>query len=812
LTLALGLGSSTLIFSLVNAALLRSLPFPQAERLVVVWFTPPNDANQKFGTNTGAYFILRDNSSVFESLGAARLNEGFNVAPDTENATPDWRAAQMFSTDLIQTIGIKPVLGRWPTADEMAFYNVMISYGLWQRMFAGSPDVIGKKLKLDANIGTVMGVMPRGFQLLRPDVDIWVHQPDANLRNAGRSPNRIFTVIGRLKPGVTIQQAQAELNALAPRVGEELPETHRGWGVKVESLHDAYVAGIRRPLLVFQGAVGIVLLIACANVAGLLLAKAGAREKELALRVALGSARTRIIRQLLTETLLLALSGGLVGIGFAAAGLRAFARVNIMNSPLLDQATLDLRVLVFAGFASFVSCAVFGLLPALQASRPDLMELLHSCVRGTVNGSSPQRIRSAFVVTQIALALVLLIASGLMIRSVQRLNTVQFGFDPGGLMAVQIPFSRSFYHNVPGVQNTPTGGLLVEFDGRFSEVSEAVRQRIAAVPGVESVTAAVTPPLGGVPRRMRFSATNRVIPDQEREVWSAEWYPVSAGYFPTLKVPLLRGRDIDEHDAYSTRPVVVINETMARHFWPNEDPIGQTLQIDMLDDRPREIVGIVGVVRQNRYDRDLQSQMYIPRAQLPHRMDMTTSLGVLVTTFVVRTTADPASMTPPLRAAIHEAAPTQSVSSVTTIEAYAEDQLQELRRYALLLSVFGTMSATLAVIGMFGVMTHVVNQRITEIGIRIALGARPLEILRLVFRRAFVLVLAGVTVGVGLAVIATRLIGGFLWGITATDPATFAAVSGLLSGIGLLACYLPARRALKADPVLALRDEAAAKV
>jgi len=675
LTLALGIGANTLIFSLVNATLLRSLPYPDADRLAVIWFTPPGNAGQKFSTNSGAYFILRDNSTTFESMGAARLNEAFNVGQDSDASSRDWVPAQWFSPDMIRLLGIQPQLGRWPTGEDAAKgFHVVISHGLWQRMFAESPSAIGAKIRTDALVATVSGVMPRGYQLLNPDTQLWVRQPDENLRTATRSPNRIFTLVGRLKPGVTIEQAQAEMSSLVLRVGEELPATHRGWGVRVESLREAYVAGIRKPLLIFQGAVCFVLLIACANVAGLMLAKAGARQKELAMRTALGSGRGRIVRQLLTESILLSIMGGAVGLAVAAVGIRAFEKATPPAFPRLGEVALDVPVLAFAALVSLGSCFIFGAAPSLHASNIDVMDLLREGRRHSAS-LWRQRLRSSFVVTQIALALVLLIGSGLMIRSVMRLNTVQFGFNPDSLITVQIPFSRSFYHSVPGTWNTPSGGLLVEFDSRFSELSERIRERLASVPGVESATAAVTTPLGEVPRRINFVRQGEQVNPAERDLWSAEWYPVSSDYFSTLKIPLLRGRAIDGGDAYPSRPVVVINASMAERYWRNEDPVGKLVQLDLLDDKPREIVGVVGDVRQNRYERELQPQMYIPRAQLPYRMDMAMSLKVLVTTFIVRTQSDLAGIANDLRAAVREVDRSQPISSMSTVGNYAAGQL-----------------------------------------------------------------------------------------------------------------------------------------
>ena len=803
ISLALGIGANTLMFSVVNSVLLRSLPYPDPDRLVAVWFTPPHQPDQKSGTNAFGYFELRENNHVFESIGAGRLTAAFNIAGDSPSAEGRDRVqAQWFTPGMVRTLGVNPMIGRWPGEQELG--RIVISYGLWQRLFGGSRDIVGKKLLIDGGVTTVMGVTPPGFELLNP-AQFWLFQFDPELRNAIRSPNRIFTLVARLKPGVSLEQAQAEMNILAGDLAQKAPEMNQGWGIKVETLRDAYVGQVKRALLVFQGAVVFVLLIACANAAGLLLAQASARQKELAMRAALGSGRWRIVRQLLTQSTVLAAAAGGLGTALAAFGLPVFVHLAPPDLPGGGEITLNSTVLVFTVLVSLAAGLLFGVLPALQLSRPDLQEVLRESARTATAGAARQRLRGAFVVAQISLAVVLLTGAGLMINSFVRLAAVQQGFDPRRLITFQVPFPRSFYTADGSV--TPAGGLAVELKPRLHLLSEQMRARLAALPGVESAAFGVTPPLGGEPRRLNFAIPGRVTASNEQEVLTAEWYPVSPDYFRTLQVPLLRGREFDSHDLDAGKPVAVVNATMALQFWPDQDPIGRQLQMDVLYDAPREIVGVVGDVRQNRYQHASQPQMYVPRNQLPLKGDMSAAQFMMLTTFVIRAHGDPAGLAPAMRAAVAAVDPSEAVTQIRTVEEYASAQLQDTRKYVTLLGVFGSISVALAVIGIFGIMAHSVSQRRNEIGIRMALGAGSGEVLRLMLRRGLHLIAAGVFLGLAASLALMRVIQGFLWNVTTTDPLTFTLVAMVLAGAGVAACYLPARRALKVDPLAALHYE-----
>jgi predicted permease len=668
LSLGLGIGANALVFSVVNAVLLEPLPYPQADRLVMVWLTPPNQPDQHFGTNTGVFFTIRDNSTSFESFGAGRLSEAFDVIPN-DGGPAQWIPAQWFSAGLIRTLGVKPLLGTWP--DEP--FGLAISYELWQRMFGGSPEVLGSQLNVGLGSTVIQAVMPEGYHLMDPTTGIWIYHPDEDMARARRSPNRLFSLVGRLKPGVTIEQAQAEMNRLAKIVSDEFPETHLGWGLKVESLHDAYVGSYRQSLWIFQGAVFFVLLIACSNVGALVMSRAAARHKELAVRSALGSGRWRLVRQLVTDNLLLSFLGGALGIGLAALGVRALAAFGIEGVPRLAEVGLNWRVVTFTGLTALGTGIVFGVLPGLYVSRPNLMEVLREAACGSSQGMGQQRFRTAFVVAQVTLAVVILVAAGLLLRSFALISAAGVGFNPSGLTVLELPFPTRYYRNTG--ENTSAGGLLVEFDSRFDEKSEAIVQRLSAVPGVRSVAATATPPLGGRAPRVGVRLEGEALLPSELSARSVEWYPVSSGYFGALEIPVVRGRAFDAQDRRESRPVAIINSAMAQRFWPGENPIGQRLQTDVIDAPIREVVGVVANVRQDRYQRGPQPQMYIPRLQVPRRMDMAVALDFLVTSIVVRTDGNLSGMDAAFRSAVQEVDPTLPVSKIRTVEEYASGQL-----------------------------------------------------------------------------------------------------------------------------------------
>jgi putative ABC transport system permease protein len=801
--MVLGIAANVLIFSLVNGVVLRPLPYPASSRLAMVRFTPPNASDQKLGTNPGGYFFIRDHNQVFERMGAIRI-VGFSAAPDSsaDAAEREWVEGAWVSPGLADTLHVQPILGQWFSDTDTAV-NVVISSRLWNRMFGGSRDVIGKKLRLDLGIATIVGVMPPEFQTLTSSIDFWRLQPDESLASALRSPNRVFHVFARMKPGVTLEHAQFDMNRLSGPLAQEY-EMNRGWGIQVESLHDVYFGRFREPLFLFQAAVLLLLIIACANVAGLLLAQANGRQKELAVRAALGGTRRTLIAQLLTESVLLAGIGGVVGVTLAWAGLNTFRTFTLSNLSPGTQVAIDPLVMAFAASLSLATGLVFGAIPAIQLSRGNVSSVLRESPRGSTAGSSRQAARRFFVMTQVSLALVLLVGAGTVTRSLLRLNQAELGLNADRVLTFQVPFPRTLYQSAP---NSAAGGRQVRMSEQLNVLVEQVRERIGALPGVSAVAASMTPPLGGTARRFVFTRDGEVLSPSEEEAHSGEWYPVTPSYFKALNIPILRGRDFSSSDVDQGAPVAALSKAAADRLFPNSDPIGKRIHVSMVNDSPREIVAVVGNVRQNRFQDAPEMQVYVPRNQLPPVMDMTLSFDVLVGTFIVKTSGEPAAAAGAARRIVSTVDKSLAVSNVWTVQDYADRQFTEFRRYTILLSVFGVVSIALAFIGVFGIMAHSVNQRTNEIGVRMALGATPRSILGMILREGTMMVAVGMAVGVVISLVASRLLSRLLTGGTTIDILTLLLMLLGVAVISVVACYVPTRRALRVSPITALRAE-----
>jgi putative ABC transport system permease protein len=816
ISLALGIGANTMIFSVVNGLLLHSLPFPNPNRVVMLWFTPPNHPDQHANATYADCLALRERTQSFEHVGCMVNGSGTNVSEDGQDAALAERLiGQECTTDLTDVMGVQPLLGHWFTReDEQRGRDPMmlISYRLWQRRFAGSPDVVGRKVHVTAtqsagsDVATILGVLPERFDFFNPQVDYWfAFIPPVGAEN---SPSRRYVVAARLRRGVAVAQAQAEMNAVAVNLAKELPKTNRDWGIQVQPIGEAYLGSLQSPFFTLQGVVVFVLLIACANVAGLLLAQGASQQKELAIRAALGSGRGRLIRQLLTASVLLAVMGGAVGLAIGWGGMQLLVRSLPAGFPRLGEIAIDRRVLLFTMALSLTTGLVFGILPALRVSRPNLTEMLASATRGTTMGLSHQRLRSGFVVAQIALAVVLLVGAGLMINSFLRLSAVRGGFDPRSLMSFQIQFADSKFIRDTG-RPTPSGSPETEVTPLLIHESAQIQERLTRVPGVTSATAVVgVAPLSGVTYgRLTFTVAGKTVTAAEEQGQSAEWYAITPHYFNTLSLPVIAGREFAEHDDDSGAPVVAINATMAKRFWPNQNPMGQVIQVGYFNDPPRQIVGIVADMRQNSREPEPQAQMYVPFAQVPRFEEKKVSYGLQVLTFIVRSTNDSAQLTSALRSAVAEIDRSQPVYNMRSIEGYASGQLDGYRQYVLMLGVFGGVAVLLAVVGIYGIMAHSVSQRTSEIGIRMALGSSAQQVLQLILGRGVLLIAGGLTLGSGAALGLTRLLRSSLWGVTATDPLTFAVVLSGLTGVALIACWIPARRALRVNPMVALRRE-----
>ena len=812
LSLALGIGANTLVFSLVNAILLRALPYPQPERLVQVFPTPPNRPNDRSRFNATVCLDLPTKDSFFTAAGCYIAVAG-NVADPEEALTtgPEWLEGEMLTYHAVRALGVKPVLGRWFTQAEDhgdAEKVMLISYDLWQRRFNGVPDILGKRLRV-ADFGgndtpsTIIGVMPPGFTFANATSDYFVP-----LRATGRgrnSPARNRDVVARLKDGVTLAQAQAAADQLAREFGEQSPQ-NKGWGIRVVPLDESMLGGnLRSAFQILQGTAGLVLLIACANVGGLLLAQGVMRQRELAVRTAIGSGRWRIVRQLLTESLVLASLGAVVCLAVVAFGMSALLKWLPQWLPRLNEVSLSPTVLAFTALISLATAIVFGILPALQASRLDLATAFKAGSRSATSSPGKLRLRSAFVVLQISTALVLLTGAGLLINSLIRLTNVNTGLDPRNLTTLQMAFTgRGFFSATGNI--TPIGSLEFELSPRITTTVNQIRDRIAALPGVEGVTTMrLSTPLGGT-AGFPFTIAGRPVP-APRDMPSALWLPIGADYFKVLQVRVVRGREFTDLDTLTTTPVAVINETMAKQYWPTEDPIGQTVSVQFYNDRPRQIIGIVRDIRPSLRDRDPRPQMFVPHTQLPTIQAGITAFGLENVTYVVRSRTRIDDWLPGARAAAKELDPAHAVNNVRLLTEFAAQQTQGYRQYVILLAVFSGIALLLAVVGVYGVMSHSVMQRTNEIGIRVAFGATARNVLSDVLGRGLIVIGTGMVLGLVASLSLTRIIDSSLWGVTSTDPVTYTVVLLALFAVACLACYVPARRALKVDPLVAMRQE-----
>ena len=774
LALALGIGANTAIFSVVNSVLLRPLPFEQSDRLVMVWEKRLQLGRIRNPVSPPDFSDWRAQNQVFEDM-AAYVGQGFNLGATTE---PERIQGAGVSPSLFSVLRAQPRIGRVfepeedkPSSDRVA----IISSGLWQRSFASDPNIVGKTIKLNDRAYSVVGVMPADFVFPNRRSEIWVPMilsPDDAANRGGHS----LTVVARLKDGITIQRAQNEMDAIATQL-EQQYQVNTGHGVNVFSLYNEAVGEARPALLVLLGAVAFVLLIACANVANLLFAKSAVRQKEIAIRTALGASRSRLVRQLLTESIVLSVTGGVVGLLLAVWGLSALLAIGEDSIPRVKEIKLDLPVLAFSLLISVVTGLLFGLLPALQASKPDLNTTLKEGSRGASGGIKSNRTRSVFVIGEVAVCLVLLIGAGLMIRSFYRLLSVSPGFNPENALAVNVALSGSQYRDAAGVSNFYQQAL----------------ERLSAVPGVKSASVVTALPMNGSFGSRYFGIEGRP-PQPPGQGFNANTNIAAPGYFATMNIPLLDGRDFDARDVKGAPDVVIINQEAVRRYWPDENPIGQRLTVEQ---RTRTIIGVVGNVKQSGLDIETRPEMFWPYYQLP----------VPFGTFVVRTTADPVGLISSVRSAMHEVDRDLPLYGIKTVDDVIGESVAPQRLNMLLLGIFAGLALVLAAVGLYGVISYSVSQRTREIGIRIALGASHQSVLRLVVSQGISLALIGVAIGIIASLFLTKLMATLLFGVSVTDPITFVAISLLLIGVTTVASIVPARRAMKVDPMVALRYE-----
>jgi putative ABC transport system permease protein len=778
-TLALGIGANTAIFSVVNSVLLRPLPYPNAERLMTIW----EDHRARNGpvnewTSPPGFEDWRDQAKSFEHVVAF---QGWQPTL-TGQGDPEQLVGALVSHDTFAMLGVTPALGRSfrPEEDRQGVEGVvMISHKLWRRRFGADPSLVGKKISLDGVSREVVGVMPAGFKFpIIAGADIW--RPIRPAFGPGCQRGCITVrVMARLKSDATEARARAELNSIAARIEQQFPDTNTKVGATLVPLHEVLVGPVKTQMQALLAAVGFVLLIACANVANLLLARSATREKEIAIRASLGAGRWRIARQLLSESLLLAVVGGAMGLLLAYWLVDLLVSFSPQGTPRLDEIGIDRRVLGYTMAITILTGLLFGAAPVWQLFKVDLNQSLRDGGKGLQVARSGRRALSALVVAETALALTLLVGAGLLIRSFIRLQRVDPGFNPRNLLAAVVTLPQADY---------PERSQIAPFYSRLLE-------RVRTLPGVRSAAAVSSLPLAGAGSDAGFLIEGRPapLPDQQPVAWISS---VSQDYFRTMGMRLIAGREFTERDNENSPKVVIISEATARRHFPKEDPIGKRIG----NGRPdgwREIVGITADVKHFGLTQDARVSMFFPDRQRPSRQMF----------IVARTAADPLSLGPALRGVVAAMDKNLAVSNISAMEEVTAQSIGQERFTLLLLGLFSALALSLAAAGIYGVMSYAVAQRTHEIGVRVALGAQTRDVLKLVVTQGMALVLAGVGIGLASSLALTGFIRGLLFGVSATDPMTFAAISILLSVIALLACYLPARRATKVDPMVALRRE-----
>jgi len=820
LTLTLGIGAPTAVFSLVSGVMLRPLPFEDPDRVVLVWEKPPGGT--RFAVAPANFLDWQRHNQSFEAMAA--------IAGATVNLTgtdePERIRGRRVSASFFPILGVSPVVGRTflPEEDQPDGERVVVlSHGLWQRRFGSDPSVVGRTVSLDRESYTVIGVMPKDFQDLTDiysteEVGIWLTYPFASNPPTERAAKRL-SVVARLKPDVSVAQAQQDMDLIVQRLIETYPEefwrppdSEETWGARVALLQRELTERVRGPLLLLLGTVALVLLIACVNVANLFLVRAGGRQREIAVRSAIGADRGKLVRHLLTETVILTLLGACGGLLLARWTVRLSVALAPTGVPRLDGVGIDGRVLGFALLIAIVTVLAVGLAPALQASKPALTQALKEGEARIGVGVRRRRGREVLVVVEIALALVLLVGAGLMLNSLVRLQTSDLGFNPDNVLLTRVYLPRTKYAEATGLgtgQYTERFTLWTVRPEHTFFIQEMLR-RMKALPEVESAAAINYPPASGGGWGFGFTIEGDPPPASPQERPGAYVKAITSDYLRTMGISLLRGRGFTDHDGAGAPEVAIVNETAARQWWGGRDPVGTRVRMqDGTEDEERsfEIVGLVGDVLQAPLDTAIQPILYMPyfqQAKAYVDWQIGFRMGIY---FVARTRADPGSLGSAMRRAVWDVDPDQPIRQMLTMDQLFAETISEPKFYALLLGSFAGVALVLAAMGIYGVMAYSVSQRTHEIGVRMALGAERRGVLGHVIRRGLLLTIAGVVVGLGGAVALTRFISSQLHGVGAMDPTTFAGMSLLLIAVALFACYIPARRAASVDPMEALRYE-----
>ena len=788
--LSLGIGANSAIFSVVNSVVLRPLPYKDSDRLVTIYSSLRQTGLEKIVVSAPELADFREQNNSFDQVAAYDF-QGVNVTGGDE---PERIRASLLSPNLLPVLGINPIIGRGfaPDEDQPGQSQVtVLSYSIWQRRFAGEPNVIGKTLDIDGKSIEVIGVMPFDFRFPDPDTELYLPLTiDPELLTENNRGSHFLNVVARLKPGVSIDRAQADMNTIAQRMSIEHSSTYRtGYGASVIAMRDDIVGEVRPTLLILLGAVGFVLLIACANVANLLLARGVARQKEVAVRTALGATRVRLIRQLLTESTILAIIAGGLGLLLALWGVEFLVSLSPASIPRLNEISLDARVVAVTMSVSLLTGLLFGLAPAMQFSKPDLNETLKDVGRNSTDGRQRQRLRGLLVISELALSVVLLIGAGLMIRSFIRVQVADPGFNAENLLTMRLSLPRSKYPDF----------------NRQTRFFQDLIERIQAQPGVQSTATINVLPLSGSTADRSFKIEGRNViqgepgPDEELRF-------ISPGYFSTMGIPLLRGRAFTQRDNSESPRVAIVNQALADRYW-SRDAIGKRIAYSGLGEgKPNwcEIIGVAGNVKHLGPDIPAKPEVYLPFLQ-PLFSTATSTIGPMY--LVTRTATQPEALTGAVRGAIESVDSNQPVSNVRTMAQRISTALAQRRFNMLLLGIFAGVALLLASIGIYGVMSFAVTQRTRELGIRMALGASASDVLRLVLGQGLALTLIGVAGGLAASFVLTSLINSLLYEVSATDSLTFAAVSVILIIVSTGACFVPAVRAMKVDPMVALKHE-----
>ena len=775
LALALGIGANTAIFSLVNAVILQPLPYRDPDRLISVYGTRNRSTQGSVGPTD--FLDYRSQNKTFEQFAAS----GSMMLPMnlTGSGEPERLNASIITGNYFDTFGVRPALGRGFSLENEKTgqdHVTVLSHAFWQTRFGGDPNIVNKTINLDGKAYEVLGVMPAEVVLPQP-AQLWVPinfdaDPEMKMRNA-----RFLRGIGRLKEGVTLDQAQTDTDLIAAQLEQQYPDSNTGWSLRLIPLREILVGGSRTMLFILFGAVGFVLLIACANVANLLLVRAAARQKEIAMRTALGASRLRIIRQMITESLLLAIFGGALGALLAVAGVKLLVSLGEDNIPRTANVKIDATVLAFTLLISLATGLLFGLAPAIRTMKENLVDALKDGIRGGSEATVKNRTRSLLVVFESAIAVMLLIAAGLLIRSLVALQNVDPGFDPNNVLTLRVDLPRQKY-------NTPE---------KASNFFEQLETRVAGLPGVEAVGLITDLPLSGEARDMPYRVEGRPATS---DIAFVDFRRVNKNYFSAMRIPLRRGRNFTEQEVRQSDKAIVVSQAFVDSVFPNEEALGKRLIIwSGIRNEPYEIIGIVGDTRYQSLQGEPSATMYVPTREL------------LFVNLVIRTQGDPLSLVGGVRKEVNALDPDQPIAAIRPMTEWVAMSAAGARYRTTLLGLFALVAMILAATGIYGVMSYSVAQRTQEIGVRMALGARPLDVLKLVVRQGMMLALIGVVVGLAGALALTRVMSSLLFGVTERDPITFVAVAALLIVVAFISCFVPAHRATKVDPLVALRYE-----